>query len=109
VRGQIRTIESEIDGLLDESDRIAFGVYDTDTVTVARERLAERRHRAGRPSIEELRSVYGIPDDVELSRADFQALSRLEGSGIDQSTIVSIYLGCDRNEVLAQNFLLSIV
>jgi hypothetical protein len=69
--------------------------------------VAERRHRSGRPSVEELRAGYGVPDDMELSRADFQALSRLEASGVDRATVVSVYIACERNEVLAQNCLMS--
>jgi hypothetical protein len=58
-------------------------------------------------SIEDLRAAYGVPDDVQLTRADFQALRRLEGSGVDRPTIAEIYLVCDRNEEVAQNCLMS--
>jgi hypothetical protein len=70
-------------------------------------RTAEQRMRTGGHSREELRAMYGVPGNVELSRADFQALRRLESCGMDRQTIASVYIACDRNEAMAQNCLMS--
>jgi hypothetical protein len=67
----------------------------------------ELRQPAGRAPPEDVRAMYGLPDQVQLTRADFQALRRLEGSGVDRQTIGSIYIACDRNEAMAQNCLMS--
>jgi hypothetical protein len=67
----------------------------------------QRRQRT-RLLVEDQRAAYGVPDDVELSGADFQALRRLEASGVDRPTIASVYIACDRNEAMAQNCLMSL-
>jgi hypothetical protein len=89
----------------------AADVGDIDPLAMAEMRLrtspADRRGRIGRVSAADLRAVYGVPDDVDLTMADFQALWRLEASGVDRSTIASVYIACDRNEAMAQNCLMA--
>jgi hypothetical protein len=65
------------------------------------------RLRSGRSTIEDLRAVYGVPEGVEFSNADFQALHRLEALGVDRLTIASVYIACERNEAMAQNCLMA--
>jgi hypothetical protein len=76
-------------------------------ILIARRRLLMAEEPRPRAAAEDIRAAYGLPDEVELTRADFQALRRLEGSGVDRPTIASIYIACDRNEAVAQNCLMS--
>jgi hypothetical protein len=66
--------------------------------------LRDRQQQAG---LEELRILFGVPDDVEFSAEEFQALIRLEASGMDRRTILGTYLACDRNEAVTQDCLMS--
>jgi hypothetical protein len=60
-------------------------------------------------TIEELRVMFGVPDGVDFTIEDFQALARLQtaGNGVDRRTIVAVYQACDRNEAITQNCLMS--
>jgi hypothetical protein len=58
-------------------------------------------------SPEDLRAMYGLPEEVQLTPADILALRRLDGSGVDRPTIASVYIACERNEALAQSCLMS--
>jgi hypothetical protein len=71
--------------------------------------VALARMAAAQQNLEELRVVFGVPDGVDFTPEDFQALTRLytSGMGVDRRTIVAVYQACDRNEAIAQNCLIS--
>jgi hypothetical protein len=83
------------------------GAFDLGIRPIRGVALPPVRDRVAVAGIEELRILFGVPDEVELSAEEFQALIRLEASGMDRRTILGTFLACDRNEAVTQDCLVS--